>query len=548
MKLTCTEKYLALPVNYNAQKKSLLFYKEGELIYDVDLTLDPLEPDEIYYLNIERFKGQTLEIKTDPYCEMELVQTNDRYPAEEAYKGKYRPLVHFTAQRGWLNDPNGLLYYKGKYFMFFQYNPVGPEWANMHWGLAVSEDLIHWEERDIAFYGDELGTMFSGGGIVDSANVSGLKEGEDDPMLLYFTAAGGTSRTSREKKADFTQCLGYSTDGGKSFKKYSENPLLPTMAWGNRDPKVVYDEESGTYVMALYLSGHDYALFTSSNLIDWTRIQTLTIPNEMECPEFFPLYVDGDPAKKKWVIMGASDYYLTGSFDGKKFTPDKEESGRLNYGYGDASYAAQTWSHEPKGRRVRTSFFRMVFPGMPFGSYMSFPNELTLKSFGDEIRLCSNPVEEIEKLYTDVQTAEQVVLTPEQSYTMQVKGKAQDIQMVLSAEEDVEVLFSLYGLQMKYDGKTGSFGCLKENKFDFEKHCIVPIYNEVPAKSEDGKLHIRMIFDTLGAELYINDGSVYMGKHHTEDWTMNRLEMKVEGGNAVIDSLKTASMKAFWEK
>lgn len=186
--------------------------------------------------------------------------------------------------------------------MFYQHNPVGNGWGNMHWGHAESDDLVHWEEKEIALFPDEMGTMWSGSAVIDTNNVTGFKENEHAPLILFYTAVGtDTSKTAADKP--FVQCLAYSVDGGETFKKYQKNPIIPQAIIGNRDPKVVYCEEMGCYLMALYMSGNEFRLYKSDNLIDWKSFQNLSIPGDDECPELYPIIADS--GKKYWILTGA---------------------------------------------------------------------------------------------------------------------------------------------------------------------------------------------------------------------------------------------------
>jgi len=199
MKLICDSKYLLFPASHHAQSRCVYFRIAGELVYDLVAPLDSFEPDYVFPLNVERFHGKEIDISIEPAMDFQIQKSNQGVSGKDAYSGKYRPLAHFTAKRGWLNDPNGLVFYQGKYLMFYQHNPVACTWENMHWGYAVSCDLIHWEEQEIALYPDETGTMFSGSAIIDEDNVTGLKENENDAILLFYTAAGFPSKASEGK-------------------------------------------------------------------------------------------------------------------------------------------------------------------------------------------------------------------------------------------------------------------------------------------------------------------------------------------------------------
>ncbi len=187
------------------------------------------------------------------------------------YNEKYRPQFHFTPRINWTNDPNGLVYYKGEYHLFFQHNPVGINWGNMTWGHAVSKDLMHWEQLDHAIEPDDLGTIFSGSAVVDWNNTSGFQMGKENVLVAFYTSAGEHAPV----KVPFTQSIAYSNDRGRTWIKYEKNPVIGHIRAKNRDPKVVWYEPTKEWIMALYLDGNDFILLTSKNLKEWTKIQDI---------------------------------------------------------------------------------------------------------------------------------------------------------------------------------------------------------------------------------------------------------------------------------
>ena len=191
------------------------------------------------------------------------------------YQESLRPQFHFTSRTNWLNDPNGLVFYKGEYHLFFQHNPLGINWGNMTWGHAVSSDLLHWRQLDDAIAPDRLGTIFSGSAVIDWNNTAGLQTGTEKPLIAIFTSAGGTSTESN--KQPFTQSIAASNDRGRTFRKYDHNPVLGHIIGGNRDPKVIWHAASKKWVMALYLDGDQYALFSSTDLKNWGAAQRYPI-------------------------------------------------------------------------------------------------------------------------------------------------------------------------------------------------------------------------------------------------------------------------------
>ncbi len=513
-------KYLVFPVSCHAQDKRLFFYTDGKLVYDIVFRLDYDNPEYYFPLNIERFCGRTMQIDCDK--EMEI-QVDKRDHVEVSYDGKYRPYAHFTAKRGWLNDPNGLVYYNGYYHMFFQHNPVDCKWENMHWGHAVSTDLIHWQEREIAFYPDEEGTVFSGSAIVDWKNVTGLKQNENDVILIFYTCAGSTSEASKGKP--FTQNLAYSIDGGKNFVNYEKNPLITQCVEGNRDPKVIYYEPDDSYIMALYLEEHQYVLFKSKNMLDWEQIQRIDLPDDTECPDFFPLAADDNPNESRWVFIGASDRYLVGRFDGEKFAAEGDGK-RLNYG--NNSYAAQSWSDIP-GRRVRTAFSTVAIPGEPYASCMNLPQEMFLKKVDGEIKLCVLPVKEVELLYKKEDYLKNISIAAGEPFGHRVSSKCCDITLRVPVQN--AFVFSLFGLELSYDAQQSVLRCLDR---------------EAPVKGENGFLTVRLLMDTINTEIFADGGSVFMGMTYIQDYNLNLLsvatENRVDGADIMI-----AELNAFWE-
>jgi len=519
MEFYCDSKYIFIPASFHAQNKRILFYVDDKLVYDFTAALEYDEPDYEFPLNVKRFMGKKIRVECDKNVELSFRGGDN---ADTDYSGKYRPCAHFTAKRGWLNDPNGLTFYNGKYLMFYQHNPVAVTWENMHWGYAVSDDLIHWKEKDIALFPDENGTVFSGSAIIDTRNITGLKENDNDVILLFYTCAGSTSETSKGRP--FTQNLAYSVDGGETFVKYGK-PLIGQIRGGNRDPKVVYYKPDDIYIMSLFLEEHEFALFRSRNLLDWEEFQRITMAEDAECPDFYPLAADGDKNNIRWIFSAASDRYYIGVFDGKKFTP---ESGLKRLNYGNSSYAAQSWSDIPDGRRIRTAFARVVIPGMPFGSVMDIPQEMSLRTINSELRLCAKPVKEIEKLYLKTDSFEKIRIDGENPFSYKTEEKCCDIE--LNITDCSSFLFSLFGMEIEYSKENGILRCQDK---------------EAPVSGINGIVALRIVIDTVYAEIFADGGSVFMGMSYIRDGSLNKLEIRSD--EAVIDKLTVSPMGNFYE-
>ncbi len=514
----CEHKYILLPVRYEAEEKRLIFRADGQPVLDLVIRLDPDHPDVRFPVDIERFKGKTITLEAAPACDFPL-ETRDAisFPPD----GAYRPFVHFTASRGWINDPNGLAYVDGRYVMYFQHNPVAVTWENMHWGLAESTDLIHWQEKGDVLFPDTMGTMFSGSGYVDVNNVSGLGRDGKAPLLCFYTAAGDTSETSRGSLTG--QCLAYSNDGGRTLTKYARNPLIPQIEPLNRDPKVIPYPQDHSFILAMFLIDHAFALFKSSDLLNWREIQRLELPDDAECPDFYPL-TDPD-GREKWIFTAASDRYVIGTFDGQRFTPETEQL-RLNWG--DTSYAAQSWSELPDGRRVRTAFAHAAPPDMPFSNCMILPQQMTLRLVNGDLRLCAEPVAELEQLVTDTKAFSGLTLTKDTSFVTPLASPACD--MILTAALDASFAITLYGLTIRYDAEHRQICCNERS---------------APVQGREGMITLRVISDTLLTELFTDEGSVFMGLRCCHDQRPSALTITAE--NAVIASLRVSALRAYWD-
>jgi len=315
-----------------------------------------------------------------------------------------RPQFHFTPAKNWMNDPNGLVYYKGEYHLFFQHNPHGMTWGNMTWGHAVSEDLIHWEQLDHALRPDKMGDIFSGSALVDWHDASGLQSGQDPPIIAFYTNAPRDGTPSSQR-------LAYSQDKGRSWSR------LPGAVIGSikgatsaRDPKVTWDKKSKQWVMSLWLFPRQptkwkrtgvFSIMLSKDLKAWKQVQELELDMPGgECPDFFELKIKGDAEVRgtSYAFLNAEGYYSLGKFDGKSFTPSGT-SGALEFG---EAYASQTYNDVPGSRRIQISWLGKgkdgscaVFGEEPFRGQMTLPVELELFTERGQMRLRRSPVKEL---------------------------------------------------------------------------------------------------------------------------------------------------------
>ncbi|MFB2119088.1 GH32 C-terminal domain-containing protein [Parapedobacter sp. 2B3] len=393
IEIKINKKYLNFPISHQQDRARMTFEVAGEPDLSVVVRLAPGEPDYWVFKDVSHLRGKTVKItyEGDARGLSKILQDDAIVGQDSLYKEKNRPQFHFSTRRGWINDPNGLVYHDGEYHLYYQHNPYEKEWGNMHWGHAVSKDLVHWKELPVALFPDHLGTMFSGSAVIDYENTAGYNKGNTPAMVVAYTADGP------EKQV---QAIAYSLDNGRTFTKYEGNPVIDSKEkWDSRDtrdPKVFWYEPDGHWVMVLNeRDGH--SIYTSGDLKDWKYESHVT--GFWECPELFELPVDGNPGNTKWVMYGASGTYMLGSFDGKVFTP---ESGKHQYTAG-AMYAAQTFTNMPDDRRVQIGWGRISHPGMPFNGMMLLPTELTLRTTKDGPRLFNVPVKETEQLFTPVE-------------------------------------------------------------------------------------------------------------------------------------------------
>ena len=496
--ITINKRYLHFPVKNGAAKKNVEVRREGKVERFFDIELADGAPDWWAFLDVSSWRGSKLTVQVDRLRDdsralASISQDDEIKDAASIYREPLRPHFHFSARRGWLNDPNGLVFYRGEYHLFFQHNPYGREWGNMHWGHAVSRDLLHWEELDEALYPDAMGPMFSGSAVIDWKNTSGFGRDGQPPMVLIYTAAGNPS----------VQCLAYSTDGGRTFTKHAGNPVVKQITGGNRDPKVIWHEPTQRWVMTLYVgfdenhdgkktTRHTIHFFTSPNLKDWT----LTSQTEgfFECPDFFELAVDGDAKNKKWVLTGASSEYMVGTFDGAKFTP---ETPKLPGHRGKGFYAAQTFSDIPfaDGRRIQIGWMQAPSPGMPFNQCMSLPLELKLVSTPAGPRLTWQPVS-LSAICTQWHGAKDLSLSPGENITL-VNDTQGFLQMNVMFEPgaDSELKLQVNGVPIIYDAA---------------KQELSVNGQRAPAPLRAGKQKLVIITDRTTVEVFASDGLTYV--------------------------------------
>lgn len=333
----------------------------------------------------------------------------------ELYNEPHRPQIHFTPKEKWMNDPNGMVLYKGVYHLFYQYYPDGTVWGPMHWGHATSKDLIHWQHQPIALYPDSLGYIFSGSAVVDYKNTSGFGKDGKVPVVAIFTHHD--PKEEKEGRNDFqNQSLAYSLDEGKTWTKYAGNPVLKNPGIRDfRDPKVSWNEAANKWIMTLATLDH-ITFYSSPNLKDWTKETEFgkevgAHGGVWECPDLFPLNYQG---KKFWVLIvnlnpggpngGSATQYFVGDFDGHQFRPFATDTRWIDYGPDE--YAGVTYSNTGN-RKIFLGWmsnwqYAQVVPTEKWRSAMTLPRELSIKKIKEKYLLVSKPVNELNKLASNI--------------------------------------------------------------------------------------------------------------------------------------------------
>lgn len=574
--ITNPTNYILLPIEEEAAESQVLLDTGEATDTDMDIRLAQTQVD--YFVPFALPTG----VKTATVCvrnkskdalcwkEIKLSDTFDTANTE-----KFRPIYHHTPLYGWMNDANGLVYKDGEYHLYFQYNPYGSKWGNMHWGHSVSKDLVHWEHLAPAIARDTLGHIFSGSSIVDQENVAGYGAGN---ILAFYTSASD--------KNGQIQCLAFSKDNGRTFTKYEKNPILcPADGLRDfRDPKVFRYEPEDKWVM-IVSADKEMRFYDSKNLKDWNYMSSFgegygVQPCQFECPDMVELPVDGDLNRKKWALIvnvnpgcyfgGSATQYFTGNFDGTKFSCDSQPNVTKWLDWGKDHYATVCFSNTGE-RTIAVPWmsnwqYCNIVPTKQFRSANALPRELSLYTQDGEIYLSAVPVPEIKTLRKEKKEIpaftvandyhiDSLLADNDGAYELALEitvGEAEIMGFNLFNDkgEKVDIYFNLPEKRLVMDRtKSGivDFG-KKSVSHEIEVHDRrkttsinyiddFALATWAPIKKEN-KYTLDVFVDKCSVEIFLNGGKVAMTNLIFPSELYNRMCFYSKGGSFQVDSFK----------
>ena len=495
--------------------------------------------------------------------------------AAELYREPFRPQLHFTPATNWMNDPNGMVFYDGEYHLFYQFNPFGDKWGHMSWGHAVSRDLLHWEHLPVALYEENDVMIFSGSAVVDWKNSSGFGRDGKPPMVAIYTG-------HYTKKPLQNQHLAYSNDRGRTWKKFSGNPVLDIGEKDFRDPKVMWHELTKRWVMTVsWPTQHKVRFYASPNLKDWTHLSDFgpagSTKGIWECPDLFPLRVEGKRDAEKWTLIvnvgsgapagGSGCQYFVGDFDGKQFTLDASFPGgkdaALWADWGRDFYAAVSWSDIPKrdGRRLGLGWmsnweYANDVPTSPWRSAMSIPRELTLRETPDGLRLIQQPARELEKLRGKRHRLTKATLAEANAWLARLKAGSDLLEIaaefesvpasgelglrIITAADEATVIRCQPGVGRLSLDRTRS------GRVDF--HPKFSGIHTAPVRLTDGRLRLHLFLDASSLEVFASGGETVLTDLVLPTSGSRKMELYSEGGTvaARLQSLQIWELHPAW--
>ena len=560
--INTNQRYLLLPVEEVMPDVRVSMIVNNKEVNVADVRLAVNRVDYFVPLDLSDYAGKNILLKfklgsNDPIrgklsavcCkEMKLSDTFDTGNRE-----KFRPTYHFSPLYGWMNDPNGMVYKDGEYHLFYQHNPYGSKWGNMHWGHAISKDLINWEHRPDAITPDALGTIFSGSAVVDTDNTAGFGAGAI--VAIY------TQNSDRQ-----VQSIAYSTDNGRSFTKYENNPVLTSDARDFRDPKVFWHKETQRWIMLLAV-GQEMQIFSSSNLKDWAFESSFgegqgAHGGVWECPDLFELPVDGTN-EKKWVLLcnlnpggpfgGSATQYFVGTFNGKEFVNESPSKTKW-MDWGKDHYATVTWSDAPDNRRIAIAWmsnwqYANDVPTSQYRSPNSVPRDLSLFTVDGETYLQSAPSPELLAL-RDASKKRSFKVNGTRTIKEMIPGNdgAYEIELTIENQHADVIGFRLYNdkgeeVDMQYDMKEKKFSMDRRKSGDVSFNENFPMLTWTAIESGKDELKLRLFVDKSSVEAFGDGGRFVMTNQVFPSEPYTHIDFYSKGGAYKVDSFVIYKLK-----
>ncbi len=473
-----------------------------------------------------------------------------------------RPQYHFTPPAHWMNDPNGLVYYEGEYHLFYQHNPDDTVWGPMHWGHAVSPDLVNWTHLPIALYPDEIGMIFSGSVMIDWHNTAGFGR---EAMVAFFT---------HEANGRQMQSIAYSTDKGRTWTKYEGNPVIepPNNIRNFRDPKVIwYDQgETGHWVMVV-VAGTIVLFYTSPDLINWTASGGFGLTYGATCgvwetPDLFELPVDGGP-DMRWVLAvaigdcapagGSGMQYFVGAFDGQVFTSENDKDTVLWADFGADFYAPQSWSEAPDGRRIWVAWmnnwgYANQIPASTWRGALTLPRELSLTQTPAGIRLVQQPVGELQQLRGREHAWHNQTISPNSHLWTDVQGDTLEILAEFRVEAGMEA--DRFGFRVRvgaaemttigYAIKEGKVFVDRSQSGQTDFHELFAAVHWTDMRPQNGLIRLHIFVDRTSVELFGNGGLVQITDQIFPESGSLGVEIFADGGPVHVNSVTIYELAA----
>lgn len=460
----------------------------------------------------------------------------------EYYTEPYRPQFHFSPEEKWMNDPNGMVYHKGVYHLFYQYYPEDIVWGPMHWGHATSKDLVHWQHKQIALYPDKLGYIFSGSAVLDFNNTSGFGTAANPPLVAIFTYHSMEGEKAGRKDYQ-TQGIAYSLDNGDTWTKYEDNPVIENDGVKDfRDPKVFWDQITHRWIMSV-VAGDHLQLWGSADLKEWSKLSEFgrdkgAHGGVWECPDLFPLKVEGSE-EEKWVLLisinpgapngGSGTQYFVGDFDGQRYTTDQTEIKWLDWGtdnYAGVTYNVlpedfydDTYVNDPKQDRIFIGwmsnwYYARDTPTEKWRGAMTVPRRLTLHKTGDDFTLFNYPIENLDGLIEgetkrDIKIGEgsKEIITHKNLNQSETRftTSSKDFQLKFGNSADEELVLTLKGGEQMFFLDRSNSGKVDFHE-DFGKGAQQMPVPHLP----DGEFEVRILMDASSVEVFLNKGQYVM--------------------------------------